>query len=58
MADGKVEEIRTDNKETLKNALGRIAELEEKIDKIRNYLAYDIPHELINEATNKIWHMI
>ena len=53
-----MEEIRTDNTETLKNALERIEELEEKIDKIRNYLAYDIPHELINEATNKIWHMI
>lgn len=52
------EEIRTDNTKTLINALERIAELEEKIDKIRNYLAYDIPHELINEATNKIWHMI
>lgn len=35
-----------------------IAELEEKINKIRNYLAYDIPHELMNEATNKIWRMI
>lgn len=85
----KVEEIRTDNTETLKNALERIAELEKenaelkkriewldmaidcdipvadkiaelekKIENIRNYLAYNIPHELINEATNKIWHMI
>ena len=27
-------------------------------DKIRNYLTYDIPHELMNEATNKIWKMI
>jgi len=36
----------------------RIAELESKISKIRNYLAYKIPHELMNEATNKIWHMI
>lgn len=36
----------------------KIAELEKKIENIRNYLAYNIPHELINEATNKIWHMI
>ena len=34
------------------------AELKEKLDKIRNYLANDIPHELMNEATNKIWKMI
>ena len=54
----KDKEIRTDNTETLKNALNRIAELEEKIDKIKNYLAYDIPHELMNEAVNKIWYMI
>lgn len=33
-------------------------ELKEKLEKIRNYLANDIPHELINEATNKIWKMI
>ena len=36
----------------------KIAELEKKIENIRNYLAYNIPHELINEATYKIWHMI
>jgi hypothetical protein len=30
----------------------------EKIEKIRDYLAYKIPHELMNEATNKIWKMI
>lgn len=34
------------------------AELKEKLDKIRNYLANDIPHELMNEATNKIWRMV
>ena len=33
-------------------------ELKEKLDKIRNYLANDIPHELMNEATNKIWRML
>ena len=33
-------------------------ELKEKLDKIRNYLANDIPHELMNEATNKIWRMV
>ena len=36
----------------------RIAELEKKIKKIRDYLAYKIPCELMNEATNKIWNMI
>lgn len=36
----------------------RIAELEKKIKKIRDYLAYKIPHELMNEATNKIWNMV
>ena len=34
------------------------AELKEKLDKIRNYLTYDIPYELMNEATNKIWKMV
>lgn len=29
-----------------------------KLNEIKNYLAYDIPHELMNEATNKIWRMI
>jgi len=59
------EEIRTDNTETLKNAMERIAELEKenaelrnKLEGVKNYLAYSIPHGLINEATNKIWHMI
>ena len=58
-------EIRTDNTQTLVNALERIAELERenvalqnRLEDARNYLAYDIPHELMNEATNKIWHML
>ena len=34
------------------------AELKAKLDEIKNYLTYDIPHELMNEATNKIWKMI
>ena len=34
------------------------AELKAKLDEIRNYLTYDIPHELMNEATNKIWRMV
>lgn len=29
-----------------------------KLNEIKNYLAYDIPHELMNEATNKIWKML
>ena len=36
----------------------RIEELEKKIKKIRDYLAYKIPCELMNEATNKIWNMV
>ncbi len=33
-------------------------ELEEKIEKIKNYLAYEIPHEFVNEATTKIWKLL
>lgn len=33
-------------------------ELKVKLDEIKNYLANDIPHELMNEATNKIWRMV
>lgn len=43
----------------------RIAELEKentelraKLDKINDYLANEIPHELINDATNKIWRLL
>lgn len=50
------EEVRSDCVET--NLLKRIVELNEKINKIREYLAYDIPLELINEATIKIMRMI
>lgn len=32
--------------------------LREKLKEITDYLENDIPHELINEATNKIWHML
>ena len=33
-------------------------ELKTKLQKISDYLANDIPHELMNEATNKIWRMV
>lgn len=46
------------NKGCIQTLTKEKAELEKKIENIRNYLAYNIPHELINEATNKIWHMI
>lgn len=36
----------------------RIAELEAQIEKVKHYLDYDIPHDLINEATTKIWRML
>lgn len=34
------------------------AECKKKLGNIQIYLAYKIPHELINEATNKIWKML
>ena len=36
----------------------RIEELEQQIEKVKHYLDYDIPHDLINEATTKIWRML
>lgn len=33
-------------------------QLQTKLNKISDYLANDIPHELMNEATNKIWRML
>lgn len=32
--------------------------LQAKIDNIKNYLIFDIPHELQNEATNRIYSML
>ena len=34
------------------------AKLKAKLKNIDHYLAHDIPHELMNEATTKIWHML
>ena len=45
------------NAEMLKR-FNRLEELEKRIKRVEDYLAYKIPHELMNEATNKIWHMI
>ena len=50
--------VRTDNTKTLYNALNKIAELEAQIENIRYYLDNEIPHDLINEATTKIWRML
>ena len=36
----------------------KIKELEAQIEKVKHYLDYDIPHDLINEATTKIWRML
>ncbi len=36
----------------------RITELEAQIENIRYYLDNEIPHELINEATTKIYKMV
>ena len=62
----KLESISTsDLVDMLREKDRRITELEKeneglkvKLDEIKNYLANDIPHELMNEATNKIWKMI
>lgn len=32
--------------------------LKAQIEKVKHYLDYDIPHDLINEATTKIWRML
>lgn len=32
--------------------------LKEKLEKVQNYLAYEIPHDLMNEATKKIYEMV
>ena len=45
------------NAEMLKR-FNRLVELEKKIKRVEDYLAYKIPRELMNEATNKIWNMI
>lgn len=42
----------------IKDKKVRIAELEAQIEKVKHYLDYDIPHDLINEATTKIWRML
>ena len=52
---GNLEEILADFAEPREK---RIAELEEQIEKVKHYLDYDIPHDLINEATTKIWRML
>lgn len=45
------------NAEILKR-FNRLVELEAQIEKVKHYLDYDIPHDLINEATTKIWRML
>lgn len=32
--------------------------LKTQIENVKHYLDYDIPHDLINEATTKIWRML
>ena len=36
----------------------KVKELEAQVEKVKHYLDYDIPHDLINEATTKIWRML
>ena len=36
----------------------KIRELENRLENIRYYLDNEIPHDLINEATTKIWRML
>ena len=36
----------------------KVRELENTLENIRYYLDNEIPHDLINEATTKIWRML
>ena len=53
-----VAKVKSDYHELCKLKDMRIAKLEEQIEKVKHYLDYDIPHDLINEATTKIWRML
>lgn len=44
--------------DSLEKKQKRVEELEAQIEKVKHYLDYDIPHDLINEATTKIWRML
>ena len=58
------EQIRTLQKQNgeltdkVKELTDKVKELEAQIEKVKHYLDYDIPHDLINEATTKIWRML
>ena len=66
--DKQIEELKKDNDACYKENEGLVKQyndlsdknkdLEAQIEKIRNYLANEIPYELMNEATNKIWKML
>ena len=45
-------------KEINKELVDENESLKEQIEKVKHYLNYDIPHNLINEATTKIWRML
>lgn len=45
-------------KEINKELVDEIESLKAQIEKVKHYLDYDIPHDLINEATTKIWRML
>lgn len=45
-------------KKTCQENLENMIEAKRKLNEIKNYLGYDIPHELMNEATNKIWRIL
>lgn len=45
-------------KEINKELVDENESLKEQIEKVKHYLDYDIPHDLINEATTKIWRIL
>ena len=51
---GRIAQLQNDKGELIDKCKG----LEAQIEKVKHYLDYDIPHNLINEATTKIWRML
>jgi hypothetical protein len=51
---GRIAQLQNDKGELV----DKCKKLESQIEKVKHYLDYDIPHDLINEATTKIWRML
>ena len=59
--DGIIRQLEEQNNHLYYDLTFTSAELERmkaQIEKVKHYLDYDIPHDLINEATTKIWRML